>query len=424
MSYGATYLLPAVIFILLTSCESDDISGQPTAPPISQEHNLRWQKSLGSTRYAEFPTIQQTSDGGHIMAAIINSSDGSEHGDVWLIKIDSSGAISWERSLGGSASDIPQMLLQVNDGGYLLGAVSNSADGDVGSNNGSSDWWIVRLNSEGNIIWESSLGGSLQENPGAAIQEGNEFIIAGSTSSSDGDVGNKTSTSRDLWMVRMNDSGEILWEKTFGDDILDEGAVDIYGTSDNGYLVAGDASQDIWLVKFDTDFNLIWDKRFGGSQLDYLSSTALTENGIILAVTTASSDGDITDNFGASDIWLVEVNEEGEILWESSYGGSGNEHAAGIVVTDDNGYWVSGSSVSADGNLTNNKGGLDYWVLKLDSSGNILWQQTYGGSLWDKANTAAVAGTNGVLVAGVSASRDGDIQQYIGQVFIWLTMIE
>jgi len=338
--------------------------------------------------------------------------------------MDHFGAITWEKSLGGSLSDMALTLLQVKEGGYLIGAVSNSADGDVGSNYGSSDWWIVRVDSNGNIIWESNVGGSLLENPSAAIQIGNEFIIVGITNSTDGDVGNKTSTNFALWVVRMNDSGEVLWENTFADNNLNKGVVDIYATSNNGYLVAGSASKDVWLVKFDAEFNLTWEKFMGGSGVEYLSRTARTEDGIILAATTFSTDGDITENFGSGDIWLVEVNEEGEILWEKNYGGSDNDQSGGVVVTTDGGYWVSGSSVSVDGNLTRNRGGLDYWVFRLDSSGNMLWQQSYGGSQWEKARTAAPAGSDGILVAGLSVSRDGHIHQYKGKGFIWLTMIE
>ncbi len=426
--------LSVTIMLTVLGCESADISDPstgPNPPVISQQPKLHWQQTLGGSRAEEFPIIQQTNDGGYIMAALTLSSDGDisfhhnpEHNDIWLVKLDNSGTIIWERSLGGSGSDIPTLILQLNDGGYLLGAVTNSSDGDVEGINGQTDWWIVRLDADGNIKWESTLGGSHNEYPGAVIQEEDEFIIAGTTSSSDGDVGNKTTNSTDVWIVKMNDEGVLLWEKSFGDELSYVGVTDIYRTKDQGYMLAGEASRDIRLIKFDSEFSIIWEQYLGGSQPEFLKDSEQTEKGMLLTATSFSTDGDVTESFGHGDIWLVEVDEDGTVLWERSYGGSDAEEASSVIAANDDGYWLCGSSASANGHLISNNGAFDYWVLRLNAAGDIIWQQSYGGSLWDRATSITSAGIDGILVAGHSASRDGHIHKYKGQVFIWLTMIE
>jgi len=199
------------------------------------------------------------------MAATTFSNDGDVsflhdpgHSDAWLVKLDNSGGIIWEKSLGGSRWEIPTMILQLSDGGYLLGVSSNSADGDIKNGNlGSIDWWIVRLDAGGNILWEKTLGGMLDETPHAAIQIGDEFLITGITASSDNWVSNKTDNSNDLWMVRMDDTGQLIWENTYGTPTLDEGGLALFANQD-GYMVAAEASGDIWLITFDSELNITW----------------------------------------------------------------------------------------------------------------------------------------------------------------------
>lgn len=372
------------VFMLLVSCDGDDTVNDP--PTSASDPMFPSQKTLGGSGSESFPIMQQTSDGGFILVAgttpndeDVSSNHSTDYPDVWVVKLDGKGSISWEKSIGGSVHESPETLLQLDNGGYLIGAVSNSLDGDVTWNNGSIDWWIVRLDDEGTILWETNVGGSFHESPGAMLQVGNEFIIAGSTASSDGDVKNKQDNgNRDLWLVRLDDSGDILWENTFG-DTRNEGGKAIFATDDNGYMVAAEASGDIWLVKFNSDLTISWDKYLGGSGADELSTMKPTgDGGYILSATSNSVDGDVSENKGDTDVWLVKINSEGVILWETSLGGSQTERETDVLETDHGNYWVAGSSSSIDGDLESNNGGQDYWVVKADAQGQVIWEQSYG----------------------------------------------
>ena len=171
-----------LIGILLFNCGSDD---EPDTPPINDnEPSLVLQQSLGGTNVDESPIIKGTPDGGFIMAAQTFSNDvdvsfnHSNDADIWLVKLNSSLQITWEKSLGGSVAEGIHDFLVLDDGGFLLAGTSNSLDGDVNWNNGSIDWWLIRLDATGTIEWETNLGGSRHEAPGAMVQIESGFMIA------------------------------------------------------------------------------------------------------------------------------------------------------------------------------------------------------------------------------------------------------
>jgi hypothetical protein len=412
----------------LISCSSDDTPNPPI--PGASDPELQWQQSLGGTGSDEFPIIRSHGNG-FVLAAATFSNDGdvsfnhnTDYADIWLVNLDASGNIVWEKSLGGSVNDSPQTLLSLSDGGYLIGGISNSLDGDVSGNNGSIDWWLVRLNANGDILWETNLGGSLHEGLQSIIQQDQEFLIAGTTASNDGDVSDKTGIDRDLWLVRVDGNGAIIEEKTYGKESMDEGAVGIFSTQDGGYMVIGDASGDVWILKLDSDLNINWEKFLGGSAPDELQAVISHQGGYTLAVTSESSDGDVSNNHGSSDIWLVQIDEDGDIKWERNFGGTDTELAASLALSGDGGFWLAGSSGSSDVDLDRNQGGLDYWVLKLDANGEIIWSKTYGGTSFDRVSSLIPFGSQGMLVAGNTNSADGDIVDPIGFDDLWLLMIE
>ena len=412
----------------LLACSSDDTPDPPAPGPAAP--GLQWQQSIGGSGSDEFPIIQSHGNG-FVLAAATFSNDGdvsfnhnTDYADIWLVNLDAAGNIVWEKSLGGSVNDSPQTLLPLSDGGYLIGGISNSLDGDVSGNKGSIDWWLVRVNASGDILWETNLGGSLHEAPQSIIQQGQEFLISGTTASNDGDVSEKTGIDRDLWLVRMDDDGAMLEEKTYGIESKDEGAVGIFSTQDGGYMVIGDASGDVWILKLDDDLNILWEKFLGGSAYEELQSVISHQGGYTLAVTSESSDGDVGNNHGSSDIWLVQIDENGDINWEHNFGGTDTELAGGLALADDGGFWLAGSSGSSDVDLDRNQGGLDYWVLKLDTNGEIIWSKTYGGTSFDRVSSLIPFGSQGVLVAGNTNSTNGDITDPIGFDDLWLLMIE
>ncbi|HRH60473.1 MAG TPA: hypothetical protein PL045_07875, partial [Chitinophagaceae bacterium] len=182
---------------------------------------IEWQKSLGGTSYDFANSIQQTKDGGYITAGGSWSNDndvsghhGTSYSDYWIVKLDSAGNIQWQKSLGGSDFEYAYWIQQTKDGGYIIAGESSSKDGDVTNNHGSRDYWIVKLDSAGNIQWQKSLGGTLYDQAFCILQSNDGgYVIAGTSLSNDGDVNNNHG-GWDCWVVKLDSAGNMLWQKS------------------------------------------------------------------------------------------------------------------------------------------------------------------------------------------------------------------
>ena len=344
-------------------------------------------------------------------------------------------SIVWQKCLGGSSTDYALSIQQTTDGGSIVAGSSFSNDGDVSGNHGYDDYWVVKLNSAGEIVWQKSLGGSYYDYAYSIRQTTDGgFIIAGWSESNDGDVsGHHGSTDYyDYWVVKLDSVGKIVWQKSLGGS-YDDYAVSIQQTSDGEYIVAGvsysndgDVSgwheaydywgnpySDYWVVKLDSAGEIVWQRSLGGSYDDYAVSIQQTSDGeYIVAGSSLSNDGDVSGNHGSFDYWVVKLNSAGSIVWQRSLGGSSGDYASSIQRTTDGGFIVAGVSYSNDGNVSGHHGSTDYadyWVVKLDSVGEIVWQKSLGGSGSDEAYSIQQTADGGFIVAGVSTSNDGDV---------------
>ena len=247
------------------------------------------------------------------------------------------GNIVWNKLLGGTGDDVARSIQQTADGGYIIAGYSTSSvSGDVVSiNHGGNDYWIVKLDGSGNMVWNTLLGGNLDELAYSIRQatDGNYIISGYSTSSANGNVTgtNHSIGLRECWIVKLDATGNpIIWNKLLGGS-GDEVAYSIVPTTDGGYIMAG------------------------------YSNSAAT--------------GDVSGvNNGGQDYWIVKLDASGNILWNKLLGGSGNETAYSIVQTTDGGYLVAGTSTSSSsGDVTSsNHGQGDFWIIRLDANGNIL----------------------------------------------------
>ncbi|WP_438964917.1 T9SS type A sorting domain-containing protein [Flavobacterium sp.] len=226
---------------------------------------IEWQKSLGGISNDVAKSIIQTTDGGYIVAGESSSNNGDvtgNHGatDYWIVKLSSLGIIEWQKSFGGTSNDVLFSMIQTTDGGYIVAGSSSSNDGDVTGNHGFTDYWIVKLSSSGIIEWQKSFGGSLSELAlfiSQTIDGG--YLVAGPSRSNDGDVTSNYGLS-DCWILKLNSTGIIEWKKPFGGSSWDN-ALSIIQTSDGGYIVASHTSSnngdvtgnhgqsDYWIVK-------------------------------------------------------------------------------------------------------------------------------------------------------------------------------
>jgi hypothetical protein len=337
---------------------------------------------LGGSGDEEGRAIQQTADGGFVAIGYSGSNDGDAKGnhggkDMWVVKLSDSGALEWQKSLGGSGNEEGRSIQQTADGGFVAIGESGSNDGDAKGNHGGKDMWVVKLSDSGALEWQKSLGGSGDEE-GDAIQQAADggYIAVGFSDSDDGDVsGNHGEI--DAWLVKLTGSGALEWQKSLGGGGMDNGR-SVQQTADGGYVVIGDSysndgdskgnhgGKDMWVVKLSDSGALEWQKSLGGGGYEEGYAIQQTADGGFIAVgLTFSNDGDVSGNHGETDAWLVKLTGGGELEWQKSLGGSWLDAAASVQQTADGGFIAVGLSYSNDGDASGNHGDMDVWVVKL-----------------------------------------------------------
>jgi gliding motility-associated-like protein len=392
---------------------------------------VEWQRCYGGDDGDWANSIQQTSDGGHIVvgtSASGNTGDVIGHhgngtvGDIWILKIDIHGNVEWQKSLGGSDSEDGASILQTADGGYIVAGSAASRNCDLTGNHGGFDFWVIKLNNKGDVIWQKMYGGSGGDYAlSLSVTTDGGYFVAGLTSSNDGDVkGNHGSG--DCWIIKIDGTGNLVWQKCLGGSGGDQ-ATSIQSLADGGCIIAGveDSKDgnvtnnhgigDYWLVKLDKSGNIQWQKTYGGTGLDEAMCVRLTnDGGYIVAGYSGSYDGDVTGKrppgSGDYDIWILKVDNAGNIQWKKCYGGANNDHGYFIQPTSDGGYVVAGSSSSANYDLTCNSGQYDAWIFKIDNVGDLQWQKSIGGNDYDEIRCVQPLNDGSFIVAGMTASSD------------------
>ncbi|GEP52602.1 hypothetical protein FNO01nite_32740 [Flavobacterium noncentrifugens] len=403
---------------------------------------IEWQKSLGGTADDQAHFAQQTADGGYIMAGNTTSNDGDVsgnhgNGDAWVVKLNASNEIEWQKTLGGSLYDYAQSMQQTADGGYIVAGYTESHDGDATGNHGGDDAWIVKLDATGTTQWLKLLGG-LDSDRAFAIQQTTDggYVVAGYTYSNEGDVSGNHGSS-DSWVVKLTASGTIEWQKTLGGTGPDA-AFAIKQTTDGGYIMAGVNNSnngnvsgnqgfiDFWVVKLNATGAIQWQKSTGGTDSDQAYSIQqTTDGGYIAAGSTYSNNGDVSGNHGNLDLWVVKFDASGTVEWKKTLGGSATEQAYSILQSADGGYIVAGYTNSSDGDVSGNDAtfAFDVWVVKLNATGTMEWQKVLGGTNGDLANFIEHTADGGYVLGGYSASNDGDASGNHGDNDFWIVKL-
>jgi len=344
-------------------------------------HELMWQKALGGNSGDGARSVHQTADGGYIVAGYAWSNNGDVSGnngqsDFWVVKLDGAGNLVWQNALGGDKTETAYSVKQTADGGYILaGSAASNSNGDVSANNGQTDFWVVKLDVNGNLVWEELYGGNKSDVANAVVQTADGgYAVAGWTSSNNsGDVSGNHGGS-DFWVIKLDAAGILLWQKALGGTKGDLGNA-IQQTADGGYVVAG---------------------------------------------STASNNGNVSGNNGSNDFWIVKLDASGNILWQNALGGSASDKASSVQQTADGGYIAAGVTKSNDGDVSGNNGNEDYWIVKLDAAGNLSWQQTYGGSKEDIARSIVQTNDGGYFISGSALSNNGDVSASKGGRDFWV----
>lgn len=408
------------------------------------QYGIEWERNYGGTSSDSPRDIINTSDNGFLMIGIIESDDiniSNYYGlwDLWVVKTDNSGNIEWEKNYGGTGFDQGLRAIETSDGGFLLGGSTHSSDIDVSNVYSNGDYWIIKTDALGNIQWEENFGGSLQDQLSSIIElaDGN-YVLFGSSQSSDFDVTNTFSGlySLDYWIVKISTTGSIIWEKSYGGSSQDrsgsiievqDGFI-VNGTtnSTDGDIISSNGGRDIWVLKLDTLGDIIWNNTYGGSNDDYGTKIIEADNGgYILIGNSASNNGDVGNNNGNADFWVFKINETGVIQWENNFGGSALDGANSIQEKNNGNFIVGGTSESNDGDVLANYGWKDSWIIEIDSIGNLLWNKNFGGSHQLDAFINMVLDQNeNITFINSIASSDYDVSNNFGPPDFWLVKLK
>lgn len=411
-------LLFAFLVVSLGGAGPLSLVAQTPRPP-----RIEWQRTVGGASYDAPSEFVETSDGSFVFGGLsLSGVSGNKSspswdtnaiygGDFWLIKLDSTGQILWDRSFGGSDWDGLVDLQQTFDGGFVLAGPSLFSTGGNKTSPayGADDMWLVRTDANGNKLWDQSLGGvryDFYKDMEQTLEGG--FLVTGGSSSPPS--GNKSSRllgptsdpfSLDAWVAMLDSTGKKLWDYSFGGSYSEQ-FYRVTRTVDGGFLLTGksDSDQsgnktspyfgfdDFWAVRIDSSGHKIWEQSYGGSGFEFLDQTiALPDGGFLLAGdSTSYADGNKTSPplgpfdpdawpFAGPDIWIVRIDSEGRKLWDRSVGSAKPDGLSRIQATRDGGVIVVGRSVDSSLGWW---GPLEQFAVRLDPAGNELWRHSFG----------------------------------------------
>ena len=359
------------IFTFFLGCVKSELSNE------NKNYELNYIKSFGGSNDDEAKDIINTSDGGFMVIGSSTSNDGliqnkmGLESDIILMKFDSDKYLEWVKNYGGSRDDRGQSVVEVSGIGYALLGYSMSNDGDASNNEGFHDNWVILIDSKGDIIWEKSYGFSGHDHAYNIIK------------TKDGNL--------------------------FFNGFLDVTASRGLGSTKKVVKSIKHGVGEFWCHKIDLGGNILWRKYFGGTNNDRSYDSVETSDGdFIIVGSSESNDIDISSPKGSYDIWVIKLSSNGDLLWERSYGGSKYETANSIIQSSDKKIHILGSTLSNDKNISFQMGSSDFWLLTIDSDGNLLSEQTFGGSNFDKGKKIEIDSKDNLWLTGHSRSRDFD----------------
>ena len=367
-------LLFLVLSILLVSV----LFAQPQPP------DTLWTRTFGGTLVDVGRSVQQTSDGGYIIAGY-TSSYSAGYSDVYLIKTDSSGNQQWSRNFGGIHTERGYSVDVTSDSGYIIAGYTSSYGA------GYSDFYSIKTDAAGNQQWSQTYGGNGTDDCNSVQQTSDGgYIVAGYTSSYG--AGNY-----DIYSIKTDSAGNQQWSRTFGGSDDDRG-YGIQQTSDGGYIIAGYTSsygagyKDVLLIKYDAAGNQQWSQTYGGNTDDMGYCVQQTGDGGYIITGSTGSYG-----AGGLDVYLIKTDTVGNQQWSRTFGGSDWDEGNSVQQTDDDGYIITGYSKSFGAVYQ------DVYIIKTDAAGNQQWSQTFGGGNDDVGYSVQQTSDSGYIIVGACA---------------------
>ncbi|OQP56052.1 hypothetical protein A4H97_20950 [Niastella yeongjuensis] len=341
--------------------------------------NRLWQKKVEPIG-VQYRSITTSPDGGTVSLGYAAASQTYWYTDFFVVKFDANGNLVWNKQYGGLLAETPVKIISTADGGYVLAGTTYSNDGDFSTNHGGVDICIIKIDANGGVVWQKTFGGDKDENIGTigACSDGS-FIVYGMTAS--------------------NNSGDV-------------------GTNHG--------INDLLVIKIDASGNKIWSKTLGGSRAEIPAAViGDTDGGCIVTASTMSTDGDLAMRSGSDiDTWVVKFTKDGQIGWQSILGGTGVEVPTDMERLPNGNIALAGSIVSTDGVVTGSHGGGDVWVAVLNSWGKIVWQKAFGSTLSDNTQDVTTGADGSIMVTSLVNGNDGDVSGNHGKRDTWIFKLQ
>ncbi len=373
-----------------------------------QQPDTLWTNYFGGWLWAYAYDVRATDDGGFITVGLSNSYiSGSIYLQVYLVKTNGDGDMLWYKIIGPEYSDRGYSIQITADGGYII-----TGSSEEHTSSGGLDVYLIRTDCNGDTLWTRTYGGSLNdEGEAVVITPDHGYMIAGYTNSYG--AGNK-----DFYLIRTDSSGDTLWTRTYGgagDDLAWSAAA----VPDGGFIVSGRTassgagSWDVWLIRIDDDGDMIWNRTFGGGGWDSGKEVLCTaDGGFIVNGYTMSSGA------GQTDYYMLKTDASGNLLWSHTYGGSNYDNGTSILQLPGGGYLLGGYTKSfgdTDG---------DFWIIRTDANGDSLWSQIYGGSGIENLNGMDLTLDGGYILTGKTTSLGSSSSVWLVRIAEDFTCIE
>jgi hypothetical protein len=298
------------------------------------------------------------------------------------------------KKFGGTKDDVGYFVQQTSDSGYIVtGGTESFSTGEYDI-----DVWLIKTDSTGNIMWDKTFGDTGDDLSNCVKQTSDGgYIITGYTCAGLSDV----------WLIKTDSTGNMVWNKTFGGTHLDFGQY-VQQTTDGGYIITGytysfSGNADVWLIKTDNSGNIVWNRTFGDFDYDAGMCVQQTSDGGYIIIGTTWSFG-----AGGDDFWLIKTDSTGNMVWNRTYGGKKYDLGRCVQQTSDGGYIVTGFTGSFGA------GEHDVWLIKTDNAGNMIWNKTFGGALSDWSECVSLTTDGGYIITGGTRSYG------TGESNVWL----
>lgn len=356
--------------------------------------------------------------------------------DFWIFKVSKNGSLEWAKTMGGTMRDMALCVI-TSGPNFIIGGTTFSSDGDVIGNHGGSDAWLIKMDGSGNLLWQKCIGSSGYEGFYSLLELSDKSLIAcGGTTSNDSLVpGNHGS--EDYWLVKMDSMGNVLWSQCYGGCCY-ENANKVKQTADQGFILSGtaesndgqpqlplDRGKDYWIVKTDSVGLFQWSRFYGGSLYERNSSCCVSDDfGFVITGRAISYDDDVLNRHdqSAGDGWTIKTDSSGSIEWQNAYGGTSWDQMNSVINTRDSGYALTGLAGSNDGDVIGNHD-WDIWFLKIAANGIIESQLCVGGPFGEEGLDILQSYDRGYAIVGYTTGLGGDVPGFYGGYDVLVTKL-